>query len=64
MHARSAAPLHSSPAGQRYARVAGAMDVTDDITERLVRLPLWVGLDDRLHEVLDAAGNALGSQPR
>lgn len=57
-------PLHSSPAGQRYARVAGAMDVTDDITERLVRLPLWVGLDDRLHEVLDAAGNALGSQPR
>jgi len=57
-------PLHSSPAGQRYARVAGSMDVTDDITDRLVRLPLWVGLDDRLDEVLDAATNALGPPPR
>jgi len=57
-------PLHSSPAGQRYARVAGSMGVTDDISDRLVRLPLWVGLDDRLDEVLDAATNALGPQPR
>jgi dTDP-4-amino-4,6-dideoxygalactose transaminase len=57
-------PLHSSPAGQRYARVAGSMDVTDDITDRLVRLPLWVGLDDRLTRVLEAATNALGPPPR
>ena len=57
-------PLHSSPAGQRYARVAGSMGVTDDISDRLVRLPLWVGLDDRLDEVLDAATIALGPQPR
>jgi dTDP-4-amino-4,6-dideoxygalactose transaminase len=57
-------PLHSSPAGERYARVAGSMDVTNDITDRLVRLPLWVGLDDRLDEVLDAATSALGLPPR
>jgi len=57
-------PLHSSPAGQRYARVTGSMGVTDDISDRLVRLPLWVGLDDRLDEVFDAATNALGPQPR
>jgi dTDP-4-amino-4,6-dideoxygalactose transaminase len=37
-------PLHSSPAGNRYARVGGAMKVTDDLSERLVRLPLWIGL--------------------
>jgi dTDP-4-amino-4,6-dideoxygalactose transaminase len=55
-------PLHSSPAGQRYGRVAGSMQVTDDYSSRIVRLPLWVGLPedapriviDRLIEVLSA----------
>lgn len=37
-------PLHSSPAGQRYGRVHGVLDVTNRQSERLVRLPLWVGL--------------------
>lgn len=37
-------PLHSSPAGQRYGRVHGSMALTDKLSERLVRLPLWVGL--------------------
>ncbi len=39
-------PLHSSPAGSRYGRVASDMAVTDDVSDRLVRLPLWVGLED------------------
>jgi dTDP-4-amino-4,6-dideoxygalactose transaminase len=39
-------PLHSSPAGQRYARAAGAMSVTDDCSARLIRLPLWVGMPE------------------
>ena len=38
-------PLHSSPAGKRYGRVSGAMVNTESISERLLRLPLWVGLD-------------------
>lgn len=37
-------PLHSSPAGERYAKVHGSMDVTERLSERLLRLPLWVGL--------------------
>jgi dTDP-4-amino-4,6-dideoxygalactose transaminase len=37
-------PLHSSPAGKRYARVSGELKVTDDQSERIVRLPLWIGL--------------------
>ncbi|PKH15776.1 dTDP-4-amino-4,6-dideoxygalactose transaminase [Pseudomonas sp. 43NM1] len=37
-------PLHSSPAGQRYGRAHGALRVTDQQSERLIRLPLWVGL--------------------
>jgi dTDP-4-amino-4,6-dideoxygalactose transaminase len=39
-------PLHSSPAGRRYARPAGAMRVTDDCSARLIRLPLWVGMPE------------------
>ena len=39
-------PLHSSPAGQRYGRAQGALEVTNRQSERLVRLPLWVGLTE------------------
>jgi dTDP-4-amino-4,6-dideoxygalactose transaminase len=37
-------PLHSSPAGRRYARMSGELPVTTSRSERLIRLPLWVGL--------------------
>ena len=43
-------PLHSSPAGRRYGRTDGELPVTDAVSERLVRLPLWIGLED---DVLD-----------
>lgn len=45
-------PLHSSPAGKRFARAHGEMMVTDDISERLLRLPQWVGLEERQVEVI------------
>jgi dTDP-4-amino-4,6-dideoxygalactose transaminase len=45
-------PLHSSPAGKRFARAHGEMMVTDDIAERLLRLPQWVGLEERQVEVI------------
>jgi len=37
-------PLHASPAGQRYGRAAASLPVTEDLAERLVRLPLYYGL--------------------
>lgn len=37
-------PLHSSPAGERYGRAHGAMEVTDYSAQRLLRLPLWWGM--------------------
>jgi dTDP-4-amino-4,6-dideoxygalactose transaminase len=43
-------PLHSSPAGRRFGRAAGAMPNTDQLSSRLLRLPLWLGLGD---DVLD-----------
>ena len=39
-------PLHSSPAGIRYGRPQGEMAVTDSISQRLIRLPLWVGITE------------------
>jgi dTDP-4-amino-4,6-dideoxygalactose transaminase len=39
-------PLHSSPAGRRLGRAAGTLPVTTDIADRLVRLPLWVGMNE------------------
>jgi dTDP-4-amino-4,6-dideoxygalactose transaminase len=38
-------PLHSAPAGRRFGRIASTMTVTDDVSERLIRLPLWVGME-------------------
>ena len=38
-------PLHSSPAGKRFGRAHGDLKNTDDLSERLVRLPMWIGLD-------------------
>lgn len=37
-------PLHSSPAGKKFARMSGELTVTVSHSERLVRLPLWAGL--------------------
>lgn len=48
-------PLHSSPAGRRYGRVAGPMTVTDCVSETLVRLPLFFEMSDaELERVCDA----------
>jgi dTDP-4-amino-4,6-dideoxygalactose transaminase len=38
-------PLHSSPAGRRYGRIHGDISVTDDVSGRLLRLPLYCELE-------------------
>lgn len=52
-------PLHSAPAGQQLGRQATSMNVTDDISDRLVRLPLWLGLEPHMEQVLQAADQVL-----
>lgn len=52
-------PLHSAPAGKKYGRAHGAMNVTDDIADRLLRLPMWVGMEDRHSDVIQAVLTAL-----
>ena len=46
-------PLHTSPAGIKYGKYTSPLPITDDISERLIRLPLWVGFDE--HEIVHRA---------
>ena len=39
-------PLHSSPAGKKYGRPGSIMTVTDDLSERVLRLPLYYEMTD------------------
>lgn len=47
-------PLHTSPAGQKFTRVQGDMTHTEELSQRLVRLPLWTGMGDKVDRVIDA----------
>lgn len=57
-------PLHSAPAGRQFGRAHGSLPVTDSVAERLLRLPLWVGLPeaDQRH-VVSALETALAARP-
>lgn len=35
-------PLHSAPAGRRYGRTSGELPVTNSVSSRLIRLPLYL----------------------
>ncbi len=48
-------PLHSSPAGLRFGRASGNLAITENVADRLVRLPLWVGLEQFQDRVIEAA---------
>lgn len=51
-------PLHSSPAGLRFGRTHGDLSLTTSLSQRLIRLPMWLGLSEpqqqRVCEVLTA----------
>jgi dTDP-4-amino-4,6-dideoxygalactose transaminase len=50
-------PLHSSPAGRRFGHAHGDLPLTTSLSERLIRLPMWIGLTEgqqqRVCELLD-----------
>jgi dTDP-4-amino-4,6-dideoxygalactose transaminase len=45
-------PLHSSPAGKKFTKVFGAMENTHSLSDRLLRLPVWVGLDENKLKII------------
>jgi dTDP-4-amino-4,6-dideoxygalactose transaminase len=54
-------PLHSSPAGLKYGRTHADLFYTAKISERLVRLPFWIGMtEDDLEYVASAVYEAFG----
>lgn len=55
-------PLHSSPAGKRFGRTGGVLEVTDDLSARLLRLPLWSDMPpEAVSFVIDAVGRVVTS---
>ena len=52
-------PLHSSPAGLKYGRAAADLPVTDGVAERLLRLPLWAGMEDEQTRIIQAVLQSL-----
>ena len=53
-------PLHSAPAALQFSsRASGDLCNTTVLADRLVRLPLWVGLSDELDQVIAKVGSVL-----
>ncbi len=53
-------PLHSSIAGKKYGKTAGSMKNTDLVSDTLVRLPLFYGMDSQ-NKIIDCTGSFLSS---
>ena len=50
-------PLHNSPFGKTCGRADGDMAVTSYVADRLLRLPLWVGVEKHQQQVVDTLIN-------
>ena len=58
-------PLHASPAGRRLGRTAGPMAVVEDVSARLLRLPLFPDMtEDQQALVIGQITRLLGQAPR
>jgi len=52
-------PLHSSEMGSMHGRPAGSLDQTTDLAARLLRLPLWLGMEEHMDEVIQEIRSGL-----
>jgi dTDP-4-amino-4,6-dideoxygalactose transaminase len=52
-------PLHSSPKGLICSKAFGQLPTTTSLADRLVRLPLWVGLMPEMDSMVEKIQNAL-----
>jgi dTDP-4-amino-4,6-dideoxygalactose transaminase len=53
-------PLHDSPMGIKHGRTAGELPVTREMSDRLVRLPLWLGLEEHLEDTIHKITDTIG----
>jgi len=54
-------PLHLSPFGKQYCNSAMNLSITKDLSDRVVRLPLWIGMNDEIGGVIKAVFHVLDS---
>jgi dTDP-4-amino-4,6-dideoxygalactose transaminase len=55
-------PLHSSPAGKFYSKKNSNLKITDDLSDRILRMPMWIGLtEDQIQEITNAIKKAIVS---
>lgn len=48
-------PLHSAPAGVKFGRISGSLKVTDDLANRLLRVPMYADLSaEEVRWVIDS----------
>jgi dTDP-4-amino-4,6-dideoxygalactose transaminase len=52
-------PLDNSPMGRKVARASGKLTHTHDLSNRLVRLPLWLGVEEHLDYIVDVVTAAV-----
>lgn len=52
-------PLHSSPAGRRFGSTTGDLPITDRVSERLVRFPVYFGVKDHQERIIETARNII-----
>jgi dTDP-4-amino-4,6-dideoxygalactose transaminase len=52
-------PLHSSPMGKGNHWEFAELPVTQSLSDRLLRLPLWLGLEDHQERVIQSVGEFL-----
>ena len=48
-------PLHNSPYGSKISKLGSSLEVTESICNRIVRFPLWVGLDNYQDYIIQKA---------
>ena len=48
-------PLHSSPEGVKTCRTCGSMENTNTLSDRVVRMPFWLGLESEQEAIIRAA---------
>ncbi len=46
-------PLHTSAMGKKVGRASGQLLQTEELSQRLVRLPLWLGMETYQNDIID-----------
>jgi len=52
-------PLHDSVMGRKHGRPSGELAHTSDLSGRLLRLPLWLGMEAHQEEIIQAISSGL-----